>query len=229
MTAVTVWCFDESLGSAEMQQRVGIVADQDGVFTSASNTLGMSLLCSAAVAVGVDVEALRFHPYLDRLARRSMTDAEHQAWLTTADRNLAFTQHWTEVEAYLKATGEGISAGLRTRPPEFWTVVELDVGAHHCAAVAVAAEVATIEVHYVGAPDDEAEPVPTMTQRFVGSAVGTTLGASMIGLANVLQPHEKPEAPIVVEHSGGDGDPSMLLELDPDDPKRSRVVIRRPK
>lgn len=107
--------------------------------TSVSHTHALTVLACAPVRVGVDVELVREHPYLDRLAQRAMTDAEWSQWRNGSDRTRGFTQHWTRVEAYLKAIGVGVGGGLRTRPPVSWTVLDLDVGPTHCGALAVEA------------------------------------------------------------------------------------------
>ena len=224
-TVVEVWQFDEALSSATMRERLKLDDDASRC-VSASNTPGCSLLVRAPVSVGVDVESLRFHPYLDRLARRTMNDVEHGEWLLTADRSIAFTQHWTMVEAHLKATGEGIRGGLLSRPPNDWTVVELDVGAYHCASLVVAASMVSIqhERHELIASYYQ----PPVIQRFARSAVGVSLGAGMMGLGNVFEPRKRDEAPIVVNHDGGgDGDQDRLkIEFDPENPKASKITIR---
>ena len=225
ITDVEVWQFDEALSTATMRERLNLDEDTHP-HLSASNTPGCSLLVRAPVPVGVDVESLRFHPYLDRLARRTMNDVEHGEWFLTADRSIAFTQHWTMVEAYLKTTGEGIRGGLLRRPPADWTVVELDVGAYHCASLVVAASMVSIQ--HVRNELVAADYIPPAIQRFARSAVGVSLGAGMMGLGNVFEPRKRDEAPIVVNHDGGDdGDRDRLkIEFDPENPKASKITIR---
>lgn len=61
--------------------------------------------------VGVDVESV--HRYNERLARYTMND-EEMAEILAADRpGLAFTRLWTQKEALLKCTGEGIGNDLK--------------------------------------------------------------------------------------------------------------------
>ena len=228
-TVVEVWQFDEQLTSSQMRERVQMTdfVGDASTFINASNTEGCSLLVRAPVQVGIDVESLRFHPYLDRLARRTMNDVEHAEWLLTADRNIAFTQHWTMVEAYLKATGAGIGGGLLCRAPSDWSMIELDVGAYHCASLAVASSVVSLQ-------HERNELIPSYyqrpaIQRFAGSSIGATLGAGMIALGNVLEPRKRETAPVVVNHDGGgEGDRDRLkIEFDPEDPKASKITIRK--
>lgn len=112
-------------------------ARPDAPYTNVTHTRGCSLLVGAPVRAGVDAELVRVRPYAARLAARSMLDDELAAWRASADPARALLQHWTRVEAYLKAIGEGVRGGLRTRPPVGWTVVDLPLGRHHVGAVAI--------------------------------------------------------------------------------------------
>jgi 4'-phosphopantetheinyl transferase len=94
----------------------------------------LTVLAVADVRVGVDIEIVRTHARLARLARRSMTDEEWLEWGAAADPARAFTQHWTRVEAYLKAIGVGLAGGLRTRPTDGWRVLGLELDATGAAA-----------------------------------------------------------------------------------------------
>jgi len=64
--------------------------------------------------LGVDLEVRR--PLMDALAlaRRFFSPREYQtlAQAAPAERERRFLEYWTAKEAYLKATGEGLSAGL---------------------------------------------------------------------------------------------------------------------
>ena len=64
--------------------------------------------------IGVDIEYLRPMSDAKQLAKRFFCPQEyHQiSPLTSPDLEAAFFQLWTAKEAYLKATGEGISGGL---------------------------------------------------------------------------------------------------------------------
>lgn len=75
--------------------------------------------CRQAVAVaissqpiGIDIESIgRYKP---QLAQHVMNDNELQQIAQATDPALAFTRLWTQKEAYLKLTGEGITRDLRT-------------------------------------------------------------------------------------------------------------------
>lgn len=69
---------------------------------------------SCDAPVGIDVEYLRALPEAMRLADRffSAPEARAIASLTPEKQGVAFLRAWTRKEAYLKATGEGISASL---------------------------------------------------------------------------------------------------------------------
>jgi len=64
--------------------------------------------------IGVDVEAMRPMTELKEIARRffSPAEAERLEKVPEADQVRAFFTCWTRKEAYIKATGLGISAGL---------------------------------------------------------------------------------------------------------------------
>ena len=131
--AVDIW----GVAGARSGAALLAAARPDAPHTNATHTRGCSLLVAAPVRVGVDAEFVRARVYAARLAARSMLDDELAAWRASADPNRALLQHWTRVEAYLKAIGEGVRAGLRTRPPSGWSVVDLALGVHHVGAVAV--------------------------------------------------------------------------------------------
>jgi len=154
MPTVTVdlWRVDASVDGDWLRARVPPITT-DSVRASVTHTAGCSLLAIAPVRVGVDAERVRPRPYRERLAARSMTDLELLAWRGAADPDRALLAHWTRVEAYLKAIGEGVRGGLRTRPPAGWSVVALDLGAHHVGAVALEApRPIALRVHRIDAP-----------------------------------------------------------------------------
>jgi 4'-phosphopantetheinyl transferase len=103
--------------------------------------------------VGVDVERQRPMSDLDALARRFFSTAEAAALdaLTFPEREAAFFRIWTRKEAFVKATGQGIAAGLdrftvsHDEDPivtlsgadgQGWTVRSLAVAGDYAAAVA---------------------------------------------------------------------------------------------
>jgi 4'-phosphopantetheinyl transferase len=64
--------------------------------------------------IGVDVEFVRPVLSLESIVQRYFSKPELESMLNTSpeDRNMLFFQYWTMKEAYLKATGEGLT-GLR--------------------------------------------------------------------------------------------------------------------
>ncbi|GAC1366568.1 MAG: hypothetical protein NVSMB4_21180 [Acidimicrobiales bacterium] len=81
--------------------------------------------------VGVDIEAPRTLHRPDRLARRIYTSDEYDRWSEELDpaRTQSLLRQWTRMEAMLKATGEGLGAGMRGAVArlvtEGWTVRDL--------------------------------------------------------------------------------------------------------
>ena len=78
--------------------------------------------------VGVDVESV--HRYNETLARYTMNDEEMAEILAAESPDLAFTRLWTQKEAFLKCTGEGIGNDLKNvlkkSSSELTTVVSPD-------------------------------------------------------------------------------------------------------
>jgi phosphopantetheinyl transferase len=151
VVVVEVWRIAAEVTGDEIRARAATSRQREcseHAATSVSHTRGLTVLAGAPVRVGVDVELVREHRYLDRLAQRAMTDAEWWRWRAEPgpDRARAFTQHWTRVEAYLKAIGVGVRGGLLTRPSGSWTVLDLAVGHRHCGALAVEAAGRPVQV-----------------------------------------------------------------------------------
>ncbi len=75
----------------------------------------VALALAREVAVGVDVERVSETRDLDGLAGYTLADAEHEVWRTLPEegRTGAFFGYWARKEALLKATGLGLSGGLR--------------------------------------------------------------------------------------------------------------------
>jgi len=64
----------------------------------------------------VDIEALRVIPERDSVARDFFSPPEYAAYcaLRTQERGEGFFRCWTRKEAYIKATGEGLSVPLNS-------------------------------------------------------------------------------------------------------------------
>ncbi|GHC84440.1 4'-phosphopantetheinyl transferase [Nocardiopsis terrae] len=117
----------------------------------------VALALARGVALGVDVERVSDTRDLAGLAGYTLADTEHEVWsaLPEADRAGAFFGYWARKEALLKATGLGLSGGLRrvgVTPPHtrarllFWEggadpgaawLSDLDRGPEYRSALAV--------------------------------------------------------------------------------------------
>ena len=76
---------------------------------------GEYALCGVARAtIGVDIEQLRSMDRVDSLIQRCLAPSEQQtlANLSASQQSTGFLEYWTCKEAYLKATGQGISESL---------------------------------------------------------------------------------------------------------------------
>ena len=91
---------------------------------------GEYALCGVArQIVGVDIEQLRAMDRLDGLIKRCLAVSEQQALAKVSlnNQSTAFLKYWTCKEAYLKATGQGISESLATIEVEFTPFPQLKV------------------------------------------------------------------------------------------------------
>jgi 4'-phosphopantetheinyl transferase len=70
---------------------------------------------SRAGDIGIDTEAIRAVPEADQIAARFFSSREHDAYraLPPQERSLGFLSCWTRKEAFVKALGEGLHAGLK--------------------------------------------------------------------------------------------------------------------
>lgn len=76
---------------------------------------GEYALCGVArQVVGVDIEQLRLMDRLEGMVERCLAPSEQQALakVPLIQQSAGFLRYWTCKEAYLKATGQGISASL---------------------------------------------------------------------------------------------------------------------
>jgi len=126
-----------------------------------SHTNGLALMAFVKQrAIGVDVENVGREVEAERLAERFFSEHERQALRPLGGDELqaAFFRCWTRKEAYIKATGDGLSlplhqfdvsiaegdrdALLATRPDRSeaarWTICDIRMGIGYAAAVAVA-------------------------------------------------------------------------------------------
>ena len=64
--------------------------------------------------IGVDIEYIQPLLNVEKIAKRFFSTQEFKKlkYLNNSEKNLEFLKLWTGKEAYLKATGEGISQGL---------------------------------------------------------------------------------------------------------------------
>lgn len=133
----------------------------DNLFFNVSHTDGLAMLAFArGRRLGVDVEKIHPGTEVEKLAERFFSERECRdlRLLNGDELRAAFFRIWTRKEAYIKATGEGLSlpldqfdvsiaAGDRdalraTRPDalevERWAVSDITVAAEYAAALAVA-------------------------------------------------------------------------------------------
>jgi 4'-phosphopantetheinyl transferase len=136
--------------------------DEDGELlrfnTSHSNGVYLVALTRGR-EVGADVEHMRFDLSFDHIIDRFFTEGEKAALriLSPDARRRAFFSCWTRKEAFLKATGKGLSLSLNQfevtispeEPPRLlsikknsqeasrWSLQDIDVGSNYSAALAV--------------------------------------------------------------------------------------------
>ncbi|MGD0270003.1 MAG: 4'-phosphopantetheinyl transferase superfamily protein [Candidatus Sulfotelmatobacter sp.] len=133
---------------------------ESGVTFNVSHSGGIALLAfTRGREIGVDVEQVRQDSDLEAIARRffSMHEQNQLAALPAEKRIDAFLRCWTRKEAYIKATGDGLSLPLNqfdvslevgeanalvaTRPDSseagHWLLREVPAGSGYMAAVCV--------------------------------------------------------------------------------------------
>ncbi|WP_304027104.1 4'-phosphopantetheinyl transferase family protein [Methyloversatilis discipulorum] len=70
-------------------------------------------LCGSA-PVGVDVESVPMRVSMPQVMHSALTATERARVMAESDHERSFLIHWTAKEAYVKATGEGLSRGFDT-------------------------------------------------------------------------------------------------------------------
>lgn len=123
--------------------------------------------------LGIDIEFHQPRVNVQGLVDRCFGEAEIGYWqtLSDADKTPAFYRFWTRKEAFVKATGLGITLGLNRciinpqlpsgflSVPEIcgvasaWRIYDLDVGQGACAALVVDKAHAVIRWHTLPKPD----------------------------------------------------------------------------
>jgi len=146
--------------SKKEKPSLGAAHADSGVTFNVSHSGGIALLAfSRRREIGVDVEQLRRDSDLEAIARRFFSTHEQSqlAALPSEERFDAFFRCWTRKEAYIKATGDGLSlplsqfdvslaageknALLATRPDSSeagrWLLQEVPAGPGYVAALCV--------------------------------------------------------------------------------------------
>jgi len=108
------------------------LAGAPGLRFNTSHSAGRQMVAVARREVGIDVERVRSGFRFEDIVKRFLPP-EDAAAASSAE---AFFRVWTRREAFLKATGRGLT-GLRTPITPPWTVTDLDAGEGWAAAVAV--------------------------------------------------------------------------------------------
>lgn len=134
---------------------------ESGLNFNVSHSGGLALIAlTRGRQIGVDVEYIRHDFETSAIAARffSVHEQEQLAALPIESQHEAFFRCWTRKEAYIKATGDGLSlplsqfdvsilpgdhdALLATRPDELetkrWSLQDLQVGTGYCGALCVA-------------------------------------------------------------------------------------------
>jgi 4'-phosphopantetheinyl transferase len=146
--------------SKKEKPSLGPAFSNRGLTFNLSHSGGIALCAfSRCRDVGVDVEQIRRDFEVEGIARRFFSPHEQDelAQLPAAERVEAFFRCWTRKEAYIKATGDGLSlpltqfdvsltpgctnALLSTRPDDaetsLWKLIEVPAGSGYIAALCV--------------------------------------------------------------------------------------------
>ena len=135
--------------SGTRPERVAFMSSPEGKPEISDNSSGNSLrfnmshsgdvmLCAIANRkVGVDVEIMKHHDDMDRVALHFFSSEESRRFLDLADveRTEFFFRTWVRKEAFVKATGEGLSRDTTSftvqMPPSAGIVVHSSDGSRH--------------------------------------------------------------------------------------------------
>lgn len=98
--------------------------DHSGIFFNLSHCREAAICVIDTVPVGVDIETVR--PFKDALARHVLSPEEYDAVTASLNPAVEFIKLWTQKEAVLKLTGEGIRSDLKTVLTERAADVELN-------------------------------------------------------------------------------------------------------
>lgn len=122
---------------------------ENGIFFSVSHSGRIAAIAVDDREIGLDVEQLRDEKQL-KIADRFYHPAERAYVVASKDPCRAFCEIWTRKEAYLKMTGEGISADLTafdtTAEPLRKLLFTTAVG-DYCLSVCAAAPIGDREIH----------------------------------------------------------------------------------
>jgi 4'-phosphopantetheinyl transferase len=136
--------------------RLAGTAPNRGLVFNVSHSAEWALIALALdTALGVDVERIRAMTHMEGMAERCLSVTELTWWetLPESQREAAFFSFWSCKEAFVKATGEGITLGLadcvvdvsshprlsaipeRCGKAEDWWLDEIPIGEGNCAIV----------------------------------------------------------------------------------------------
>jgi 4'-phosphopantetheinyl transferase len=114
--------------------------EQVSFSVSHSAEVALVAICTSGPTIGIDLEAHRPRTRLPQLAERVLASEHYAHWQRLGpDEQLdAFLRAWTMKEAYLKATGVGITTRLTDVPlsPAGWHVDTIDAPPGFVAALA---------------------------------------------------------------------------------------------
>lgn len=121
--------------------------DYPEIAFSLSHSGDYLLVAVGTCPLGVDIECIK--PRAKKLPQYALTAAEFDAYLEQGGDWAAFYSLWTQKEAYVKYTGEGLGKGLRKELPtsgvQFFTYGGADFSAALCCEEAAPKEIIWLE------------------------------------------------------------------------------------